>query len=106
MYHQLILLEPCAAVESVKAADDFSSPVSGEVIEINEQLADRPSLVGRSAQKDGACCFLLHHQFMYLTMPSSISGWLFAIKLSDASELKSLMSEEQYLKFLESESAE
>ncbi len=42
------------AVESVKAASDIYSPVSGEVVEVNEALNDEPALVNSSAEADGA----------------------------------------------------
>ena len=62
-------------VESVKAASDIYSPVKGEVIEINEDLEDSPELVNSDAFGD---------------------GWLFKVKLDDASELESLLDAEGY----------
>ena len=58
------------AVESVKAASDIYSPVSGEVTEVNDTLSDEPALVNSSAEGD---------------------GWMAKVKLSDASELDGLM---------------
>ena len=62
-------------IESVKAASDLFSPVTGKIIEINEALDSKPSL----ANSD----------------PSG-NGWFFKIKLSDTDELDSLMDEASY----------
>ena len=62
-------------VESVKAASDLFTPVSGEIVEINEALDVEPGL----ANSD----------------PTG-NGWFFKIKLSDANELNSLMDEASY----------
>ncbi len=62
------------AVESVKAASDLCSPVSGVVVEINEALEDEPELVNKDA----------------------FGTWIIKVKLSDPSELDSLMSAEAY----------
>jgi glycine cleavage system H protein len=64
-----------ATIESVKAAADVYAPVSGEIAEINEDLADTPELVNQDPY-DGA--------------------WLIKIKLSDASELDDLMDADEY----------
>ena len=72
---------PAAAVESVKAAAEIISPVSGEVLEANGALADSPALVNED--------------------PAG-KGWFFKIRLSDARELESLMNEEAYLEFVKS----
>ena len=71
--------EAAAVVESVKAASDVFAPVSGEVVAINDKLTASPSLVNEEAQ--GA-------------------GWLFKLKLTDASELDGLMDEAAYAEFL------
>lgn len=68
------------AIESVKAASELLTPVSGEILTVNEQLADKPSLVNTDCYQE---------------------GWLFEIKLDDAKELKKLMDESKYNKFLE-----
>ena len=68
------------AVESVKAASDVYSPVSGEVVEINEALSDDPSAVNTAAETD---------------------GWMVKIKLSDPGELDGLMDAAAYAKFAE-----
>ena len=69
-----------AVVESVKAASDVYSPVSGTVIEGNAALADDSSLVNSDAEA---------------------AGWFFKLTLSDPSELESLMDEAAYAAFVE-----
>jgi glycine cleavage system H protein len=71
-----------AVVESVKAASDVYSPLDGEVIEVNESLADAPEQVNDSAYED---------------------GWLFKLKLADAGALDTLMNAEAYTAHAESE---
>ncbi len=65
-------------VESVKAAADVYMPVSGEVIEVNQALADEPSLANSDPM--GA-------------------GWFFKVKLSDKAQLDALMDEAAYSAF-------
>ncbi len=69
-----------AVVESVKAASEIYSPVSGEVIAVNDGLADRPELVNESPLGD---------------------GWFLKIKIADAGELDSLMDEAAYQAYVE-----
>ncbi len=69
-----------AVVESVKAASDVYSPVSGTVIEGNAALTDDSSLVNSDAEA---------------------AGWFFKLTLSDPSELDSLMDEAAYAAFVE-----
>ena len=68
-----------AVVESVKAASDVYSPVSGTVIEGNDALADTPELVNEDPEGD---------------------GWFFKITLSDPSEVESLMNDSAYAEFV------
>ncbi|MSO64461.1 MAG: glycine cleavage system protein GcvH [Alphaproteobacteria bacterium] len=68
-----------AIVESVKAASEVYSPVSGLVVEVNEELRDKPALVNESAEGD---------------------GWFFKIKLADVTELDGLMDKDAYDKFV------
>ena len=68
------LAEQCAVVESVKTASDLYSPINGEVVEINEALADVPEQVNDDAY----------------------SAWLFCIKADDVSELEQLMNADEY----------
>lgn len=69
------------AVESVKAASDVYMPISGEVLEINENVSDNPALVNEDA----------------------FENWLIKIKPSDLEELGELMNSEQYETFLSEE---
>lgn len=68
-----------AVVESVKAASEVYTPVSGEIIEVNEMLAATPDLVNESPEKN---------------------GWFFKIKFSDVSELDNLLDEDAYKKLI------
>ena len=67
--------EACAVVESVKTASDIYSPVSGEVVAINQAVVDQPALVN--------------------TEPYG-GGWFFQVKLSQASEVNSLLAAGDY----------
>ena len=67
--------EESAIVESVKAASDVYSPLSGEVIEVNEKLFDEPEIVNNSPFED---------------------GWFYKIKLEDCSAFQDLMTEDEY----------
>ena len=67
-------------VESVKAVSDVYAPLSGEVVEVNEELPDTPELVNTSPYED---------------------GWMIKIRFSDPSELDSLLDAEAYQAFVE-----
>ena len=67
--------ESIAVVESVKAASDIYAPASGEIVEVNTALEDDPAKVNADAFGE---------------------GWLFQIKLSDPSQLDSLLTPEAY----------
>jgi len=69
-----------AFVESVKAASDIYTPVSGKIVEINEALLDEPEVLNEAAE----------------------DTFIFKIELSNTDELNSLMSAEEYATFLES----
>ena len=69
-----------AVVESVKAASDVYAPISGEVVEVNESLADDPAQVNDSAED---------------------KGWFCKITISTPDELDDLMDADAYQKFLE-----
>ena len=73
--------EDFGAVESVKAASDLISPVSGTVVEVNEALDDAPELVNQDA----------------------FENWIIKVQLSDKSELDNLMDAAAYEKFVASE---
>ena len=66
--------EEFGAVESVKAASDLISPVSGTVVEVNEALEDQPELLNQDA----------------------FENWIIKVRLSDPSELDNLMDVEAY----------
>lgn len=67
--------DDCAVAESVKAASDIYAPITGEVVEVNEQLEDSPELVNSDAFGD---------------------GWMFKVKADDADEVGGLMDAEAY----------
>ena len=69
--------EEFGAVESVKAASDLMSPVSGTVVEVNEALEDQPELVNEDAYEN----------------------WIIKVELSDKSELDALMDAKAYEEF-------
>jgi len=71
--------DPAAVVESVKAASDVFAPASGDVIAANSEVESTPGLINEDALG---------------------RGWLFRIKLADASELSGLMDESAYAEFL------
>ncbi len=73
-------LAQAAVVESVKAASEVYAPVSGEVIEVNQALADEPATV--NADPTGA-------------------GWFLKLRVKDPSELDSLMDEAAYAAYVE-----
>jgi glycine cleavage system H protein len=68
-----------AVVESVKAANDFYSPVSGEILAVNNALDGKPELINQDAE--GA-------------------GWIFKIKLAEPSEFDVLLDREAYLAYV------
>lgn len=76
----LTQFEAFGVVESVKAASDIYAPLSGEVVEVNEELSDHPELVNEDP----------HGQ-----------GWMIKIEPSDTSELDNLLTAEEYEKYLE-----
>ena len=71
--------EEFGAVESVKAASDLISPVSGTVVEVNEALADDPELVNTDA----------------------FANWIIKVELTDKTELDNLMDAEAYKALIE-----
>jgi glycine cleavage system H protein len=73
--------EQFASVESVKAASDIYCPLSGRVIEVNEELEDDPELINRD-------CYEL--------------GWLVKIEIADTDEIAKLMTAEEYRNYLDS----
>lgn len=71
-----------AVIESVKAASDIYSPVSGEVVEVNDALDDKPEMINEDAFGD---------------------GWIFLIKADDKSELDELLDADAYAELIENE---
>ena len=69
--------EDFGAIESVKAASDLKSPVSGKVIEVNEALEDEPDLLNKDAYEN----------------------WIIKVELTDTAELKNLMDAKAYEEF-------
>lgn len=72
--------DPCAVVESVKAASDLYAPISGRVVAINEELDADPAIIN-SDPYDG--------------------GWLFKVELNDSSELDGLKDSDAYAEMLD-----
>jgi len=68
--------QECSAVESVKAASDIYAPVSGEILAVNDELDGEPELLNEAPYA---------------------GGWMFRIKVSDTSELESLLTSKAYL---------
>ena len=71
---EVIATEDFGAVESVKAASDLISPVSGTVLEVNEALEEQPELINQDA----------------------FANWIIKVELSDPSELENLMDAATY----------
>jgi glycine cleavage system H lipoate-binding protein len=65
IFFHCFLLEEFGALESVKAASELYSPLSGEVTEVNEALAENPGLVNKSCYEDGE--LLLRISFLQQT---------------------------------------
>ena len=72
---QLTYLEKLGEIESVKAVSELFSPVSGEVVEVNGALRDKPELVNESPYGE---------------------GWMLRVRLSDPAELDNLLTAQQY----------
>lgn len=74
-FHQTL-----GVIESVKAVADVYSPVSGEVIEVNEELSNKPELINQDPHG---------------------KGWIAKLKIEDESEVQNLMTASEYEKFIE-----
>ncbi len=79
---QLSQLAVFGEIESVKAVSELYSPVTGEVIEANQALADKPELINDSPYGD---------------------GWIMRVRLADESEVDKLLTAEQYGEYIEQE---
>jgi glycine cleavage system H protein len=71
------------SIESVKAVSELFSPVSGEVVEVNDALAEKPELVNTDPYGD---------------------GWMIRVRLSTPDEVDELMGAEEYEEYVEKES--
>ena len=74
--------EQIAVVESVKAASDVYSPISGKVVEVNSALSDKPETINEDAYGE---------------------GWMFVIELTNAEEVNELLDPEAYAEALEND---
>jgi glycine cleavage system H protein len=74
--------DSCSVVESVKAASDVYSTISGEIVAVNEMLADAPETVNQDPYGE---------------------GWLFAMRPGDAGEIEELMDADAYQALLDEE---
>ena len=81
---QLEANDELGSIESVKAVSELFAPVTGEVIEVNEALADKPELVNTDPYGD---------------------GWMVRVRLSSPDEADELMNAEEYEEYIEKESA-
>ncbi len=73
---------PVAVVELVKAASDIYAPASGVILEVNEELNDKPELINQDAES---------------------AGWILKIEVSHPEELDKLMDLDPYLEFVKAE---
>lgn len=71
--------EEFSAIESVKAASDIVSPISGTIVEVNEDLEDNPEAINEDAYEN----------------------WIVKVEFEDKSELEALLSAEQYKEIIE-----
>ena len=77
---RVVANEPFGTIEAVKAVEDLFAPVSGEIVEINHQLEEKPELCNRDPYGD---------------------GWIIKIKFSDKSDFDSLISAKDYRALIE-----
>lgn len=77
----VIIGDSLGVIESVKAASDVYSPITGTIIEVNSDLEENPGLINESAEK---------------------SGWICRLNNIDVSELDDLMAPDAYAKYLKS----
>ncbi len=72
-------MDPIGTIEAVKTVAELFSPVSGEIVEVNEDIIEHPEIVNRDPFEE---------------------GWFIKIKMSDPGELDNLFSHEEYSEFL------
>lgn len=75
----VVAKDACAVIESVKTATDICSPVSGEIVRVNQEVEGNPALINERPYED---------------------GWIFQMKISDRNELSNLMKAEQYAEMI------
>ena len=75
-------MKPFATIEAVKAVSELYAPVSGEVLEVNSQLKDKPELINSDPYGE---------------------GWIIKLRIGDPSELENLLSPADYEKLIEEE---
>ena len=80
---QLEAANELGSIESVKAVSDLFAPVTGEVVEVNDALRDKPELVNTDPYGD---------------------GWMIRVRMTDPSEVDELMTAEEYEEYVEKES--
>ena len=80
---QIEATDEMGSIESVKAVSELFAPITGEVVEVNEALTEKPELVNTDPYGD---------------------GWMIRVKLSDPTEVDELMSAEEYDEYTETES--
>ncbi len=77
--------DPFGSLESVKAVSDIFAPISGAVVEINDDLKDNPETINEDPYGD---------------------GWMIKVQMTDIDELKDLMGSEDYAEFIEQQKEE
>ena len=77
---EIVAGESMGTIESVKAVSDIFTPVSGEVVKVNEELEHAPETINSDPYNE---------------------GWLVEVRISDNSQLKNLMNEKEYRSFIE-----
>ena len=77
--------DPFGSLESVKAVSDIFAPISGSVVEINDDLKENPETVNEDPYGD---------------------GWMIKVQMTDLDELKDLMSSQDYAEFIEQQKEE
>ncbi len=79
---EVIVDEEIALIESVKTTNEINAPVSGTILEINEELAERPELINESPLDD---------------------GWLMRVEPDDSEDTNATMDEDEYKEFVDLE---
>ncbi len=77
--------DPFGSLESVKAVSDIFAPISGAVVEINDDLKENPEAINEDPYGD---------------------GWMIKVEMTDMDELKDLMSSDDYAEFIEQQKEE